>query len=226
MKWSVILILFSIHSFAEAQLMDTCNKAFKKYFQPNSNQAEEMHKAIILGDNLQLQRHIDEKRVWLNGRYKGKTLILQATYSENIPAIAMLLEAGASPNKGGRNGESPLQKAVNLQNVDIVQKLLEGNANPNMYNKNEMTPFNLALLNPEIVKNKPQIIYLLIEAGAWVYDPFKVDLGRSKDGAAIIVYRTPFKVATDLGAVHIQRALVEAGFPVSKKVLSRLNMDE
>ena len=91
------------------------------------------------------------------------TLINIAAWQGDIDTIRLLQEYGANINQANLD-ENPLLIAIQTNNIGLVQYSLTSGAKPNFINSNVQTPLLLA-----IHKQNPEMVNLLIEAGALEY---------------------------------------------------------
>jgi uncharacterized protein len=93
-------------------------------------------------------RSIDDR-----GMFGDTPLIIVMTW-EDVDAVRLLLEAGASVNLQGEDGETALHRAVSANNIDLVQPLLDAGAHLDIRNAFGDTPLDLAraLSNMDVVR--------------------------------------------------------------------------
>jgi hypothetical protein len=90
----------------------------------------EVSVAVMAGDPEALARLLKSGRSPEEGSPRP---IVWAARSGNAPAIALLVEAGADPNRpDGGNGWTPLQHAVHKRAAKAVDALLKAGADPNL----------------------------------------------------------------------------------------------
>ena len=94
---------------------------------------------------------------------EGYTYLMIAVMQYKADIVKLLLEAGANPNIGRKDGVRPLA-AVFLKRMDsreeIIRLLLEYGADPSLADKPKQTAFDFA----EITQAEPQLIELLEQA--------------------------------------------------------------
>ena len=94
---------------------------------------------------------------------EGYTYLMIAVMQYKADIVKLLLEAGANPNIGRKDGVRPLA-AVFLKRMDsreeIVRLLLEYGADPSLADKPGQTAFDFA----EITQAEPHLIELLEQA--------------------------------------------------------------
>ncbi|KAK5059791.1 hypothetical protein LTR84_009674 [Exophiala bonariae] len=86
----------------------------------------------------------------------GGTALHGATLREKLPAMKLLLRAGADPNQADWNKISPLHTAAGYGNKDVIQLLLEHGASRDALDYENQTPFDCA-----VRANNPVSISLL-----------------------------------------------------------------
>lgn len=115
-----------------------------------------------------------------------------------LPAISMMIKAGADPNERDEMGYSSLLWVIDLQpeKTEVVKMLLENGAHVNQVNNDFVAPLMLAL---ERYEKNPELVSILIKAHA------SVDM-RDKHG------RTPLVIAINLisSGVEIPPNVVES----------------
>jgi ankyrin repeat protein len=99
----------------------------------------------------------------------GWTPLIAAIYQGHTNVVRYLLDAGADPNLGGKNGETPLMWATAKgdDNIEIVEALLSHGARVRLANSNGATALDYAASDPPT----PKTIEVLRAA----------DAGQSKD---------------------------------------------
>jgi ankyrin repeat protein len=92
----------------------------------------------------------------------GETPLHRVPWSRHRgPEIgSRLLDAGADPN-GGESGFTPLHQAAILRSLVGVERLLASGADPNIH-----SPDGLSVLHVATAANSPEVVMLLVEAGA------------------------------------------------------------
>lgn len=94
---------------------------------------------------------------------QGYTYLMTAVMQYKPDIVKLLLEAGAGPNLGRKDGVRPLA-AVFLKKTDgreeIIRLLIDHGADPSMANKPGQTAFDFA----EITQAEPHLIELLEQA--------------------------------------------------------------
>ncbi len=120
---------------------------------------------------------------------KGNTLLMLASYNEQIEMTRVLLENGGDPQIANDMGQIPLAGAAFKGNVEMAKLLIEHGADVNVRMPDGKTPLMFAAMF-----NRLEIIDLLLEKGA---DPFL----QSMDGA------TAQTMAQMMGATAAQNRL-------------------
>ncbi len=99
----------------------------------------------------------------------GETALLRACqpWSSNTAMIRVLLEAGADPNIGDKDGETPLHKITNSNKMEAARLLLDHKADPNARDKDQSTPLMSACQNLAYAQygTKPEFVELLLNHG-------------------------------------------------------------
>jgi hypothetical protein len=88
----------------------------------------------------------------------GNTLLCSAVCAQSLPAVALLLEHGASPNAARADGACPLHLAAGFGNALIMHELITWGADPSARARN-FTPLQqvLRLAPNRAVKDGPPI---------------------------------------------------------------------
>jgi len=128
------------------------------------------------------------------------TPLILAVLAGNPLMVALLLDAGADPNKiarliGRMDGPAirPLVFASRSNMKDIVKLLLKAKADPNLIDGFGQTALNEAVVNGDL-----DTVNLLLEAGA--------QINKQVQGN-----RTPLMVAAGSGNLEVVKRLIEAG---------------
>lgn len=99
---------------------------------------------------------------------EGYTYLMIATMQYKADIVELLLEAGADPNIGRKDGVRPLA-AVFLKRMDnreeIIRCLIDHGADPSLADKPGQTAFDFA----EITQAEPHLIELLEKANLRLY---------------------------------------------------------
>jgi ankyrin repeat protein len=74
--------------------------------------------------------------------------------------VELLLEHGAQPDLGDKDGRTPLSRAAEDGNERIVELLLENGAQPDLKNRHGQTPLSRA-----IEGQSPAVVHLLLTRG-------------------------------------------------------------
>ncbi|XP_067471026.1 ankyrin repeat and SOCS box protein 2-like isoform X2 [Thunnus thynnus] len=95
-----------------------------------------------------------------------QTALLLSVSCEHLSCVRCLLEAGADPDIGSKNKETPLYKACELENVDMVSLILSYGATVNQRCGQGWTA-----LHEAVSRNNTEICEILIKAGAAINPP-------------------------------------------------------
>jgi len=108
--------------------------------------------------------------------YLGRTPLIWAAASGNETVVRLLLDRGADPNSGTKEGFTPLFYAAAYGHVAVVRILIEGGASVDFENKSKETPIFFAAkgdcgvrLGPRSLFNigdHTSVVRLLLDAGA------------------------------------------------------------
>lgn len=128
-------------------------------------------------------------------RPEPDTQLTIAAERDDLDTVKALLIQGASPDTPDSHGLTALVRASRGGNLDIVSALLAAGASPNQNDRfvNGWTPMMHA-----IHKNQPQVVDLLIEAGADVN-------GRAPNGCTALMF------AAGEGQIEVVNVLLEKG---------------
>ncbi|RMJ23335.1 STYKc [Aspergillus sp. HF37] len=113
----------------------------------------------------------------------------------SVDSIRALLDAGASTERKGREGRTPLLYAIHLRREDKAGVLLDGGAAVDYADENGRTPLHLAIAKKRI---RPALIRRIIDAGPDINQP-------DRDG------RTPLFDAVKLDRPRVAKLLLEHG---------------
>lgn len=92
---------------------------------------------------------------------KGNTLLMLASYNEQLEMTRVLLENGADPQIANDMGQIPLAGAAFKGNLEMAKLLIENGANVNAQMPDGKTPLMFAAMF-----NRLEIIELFLEKGA------------------------------------------------------------
>ncbi|XP_042244357.1 ankyrin repeat and SOCS box protein 2-like isoform X1 [Thunnus maccoyii] len=95
-----------------------------------------------------------------------QTALLLSVSCEHLSCVRCLLEAGADPDIGSKNKETPLYKACELENVDMVSLILSYGATVNQRCGQGWTA-----LHEAVSRNNTEICEILIKARAAINPP-------------------------------------------------------
>lgn len=111
-----------------------------------------VHRASSLHDRIDVLRLLLERRadVDLKRSDDGATPLCAAAASGNVPAIEILLVAGASTDARDNEGRSPLHLAVRGLFTDAVARLLDGGADANVKDAQGTTPVGVAITAEDV----------------------------------------------------------------------------
>ena len=123
----------------------------------------------------------------------GHTVLIEAIEKQDMVRLEQLLEAGASPNKAGKDGRAPLHHAALSGNAAICNMLLEYGAAVNPRDKQLQTPLFEALKAPDPVA----MLNFLLEAG------LDADIANAAG-------RIPLHAAAESGTTATIRRLLES----------------
>jgi hypothetical protein len=174
--------------------------------------------AITAGDTRTLERLItggldvnfegpETKTPW---GIDSVTLLLWAELHENIPAMEVLLKAGANANKGSRRGLTPLIDAALKQRTDIFELfLLKYKADPNVvfYNGIKETALTAVLKELPLADERWRRAEMLFQHGANV----NLDLDRGETAVisvSILDHRRAVLWLLEHGANHEVRGRI------------------
>ena len=107
---------------------------------------------------------------------RGRTALLAASENENLKILSLLLKVGADVNAKDNNGVTALMVAT-LNNAEAVSLLLEAGADVNAKTEWGMT----ALMIAASLNKTPEILSLLLNAGAIVVPMSRTKKGRKRD---------------------------------------------
>lgn len=112
-----------------------------------------------------------------DARHRHRTLLNWAAQEGRDAVLAVLLAAGADPNRGDDDGRArPLHTAAGAGHVRLVRRLLRAGAKPNVMARGMGTPLHLAASYGRL-----RCVRALVQAGA--------DVGRrDEDGKRAIDY--------------------------------------
>jgi len=181
---------------------------------------KQMNEAVETGDFEALKAAI-ENGGNVNGRYKGtnKPYLLVVFDSVNLENSAwgsvkccrnrlemarLLISHGADVNARDEDTKTPLYWACQWQNYDVVKQLIDHGAKANLVEDGHGLRRNYYPLIVAAQKRKPEIVQLLLDAGA------HVDV-RDEDDS------TPLYIACRNGRSDIARLLIEAGADVNAR---------
>ena len=87
--------------------------------------------------------------------------LVEASRSNNVKLVRLLLEIGADINRANSAGETPLYVASEMSNVEMVRILLEKGADINKAESNGQTPLMIAVASGHF-----EVVEVLLEYGA------------------------------------------------------------
>lgn len=103
------------------------------------------------------------------------TALLTASVYRHIEIVKLLIRAGADVNIRDERGIDALQIEAYYSRVDNVRQLLKAGADVNMQGKRWQTALEAALSSDKNWNQIPDIVYMLLEAGANVNDLTTID---------------------------------------------------
>lgn len=113
----------------------------------------------------------------------------------SVNSIRALLDAGASTERKGREGRTPLLYAIHLRQEEKAGVLLDGGAAVDYADENGSTPLHLAIAAKKL---RPALIRRIIDAGPDINQP-------DREG------RTPLFDAVKLERPRVAKLLLEHG---------------
>ncbi len=158
-----------------------------------------LHRAAHLGDDISLQRELDQGVDPNTTNRFGVTPLALACTGGHVATVKLLLESGADPNHASPTGETPLMVAARTGVVDSVVSLLDHGADPLA----RETWMGQTALMWAAAERHTDVIAPLVEAGA------EVD---SRTDAGF----TPLMFATRLGHIETVDALLDAGADIQQ----------
>jgi len=120
-------------------------------------------------NDLFLMEELIEKGAEVNRKSNGATPLSHATRGNNFKAAAYLVKAGAVPNQPNDNGNIPLFIAID-NGFDVLAGMLITKSPDPVEDANWRTEIDERLLNIAIVKSHPEIVKILLNAGAEAND--------------------------------------------------------
>ena len=159
----------------------------------------------VLCHNCDIMRFLMQAGVNINRVNKnGETALMKAMFAKDETPLKILIDAGADLEKFSDLGENALMKAAHYGLTDAVKILLGHGANVNAMGKKSKGETALMSSVRLSTKNTPEIIKLLLDAGA------KLDAGRT-DG------KTALMMACDYGNLEGVRSLLMHGATIDIK---------
>jgi hypothetical protein len=128
------------------------------------------------------------------------TPLCEAAQHGDVPAVWLLLGAGADPDRAASDGTTPLMFAAGNGYLDAARLLLDASADPSLADSDGETPLLLAAMN-----GQPKVLRLLLARGAAMN---AVDSG---DGG------TAFHTACYRNQAECAEALARAGCDIGLK---------
>ena len=119
----------------------------------------------VESEDLFLVEELIRKGADVNRRSNGITPLAHATELNNFKAVGYLLKEGAIANRPNDNGDIPLYIAID-NGFDIVAGILINKSADAISDVNWRTKIDETLLNIAIVKSHPEIVKILLNAGA------------------------------------------------------------
>ncbi|MFT4762843.1 MAG: ankyrin repeat protein [Paraglaciecola sp.] len=121
----------------------------------------------VENNNLFLMEELIKKGADVNRHSNGITPLAHAVEVNNIRAIGYLIKEGATVNLPNENAETPLYIAIE-NGFDIAAGILINKTEDPMGDVNWTSKIEETLLNIAIIKTHPEIVRILLDAGAEV----------------------------------------------------------
>ncbi len=117
-------------------------------------------------EDLFLVEELIQKGAKIDRKSNGITALAHAASLNNFKAVGYLLKEGATVNLPNDNGDIPLFIAID-NGYDIVAGILINKSKDPISDVNWRTKIDETLLNIAIVKSHPEIVKILLNAGAY-----------------------------------------------------------